>query len=404
MRLAAVVTGGGRAVLALPIGYLSLLTVAAWVASARRRRPPPTTQVRFAILVPAHDEEAVIGAALAGFAALAYPTDRFTVHVVADHCTDGTVALARDAGVDVREKESGVAARGRRCSGRSVSSSTRRPPATGRSTRSSSSTPTRSSPRASSPQRPLGSTPARRAVQGQYRVREPGQSTATALRAAASSVRHHLRPFGRTTLGGSCGLFGNGMVFTADLLRSREWTNHLTEDIELQNELLLDGVRVAYEPDAVVEALMPTSLDASRTQNERWERGRIELARRFVPPLLRLARRDRSRRVAAIDAVADHLVPPLSVLAAATVATAVGGTAVALLRGSRRPLRGWGLVGALAVHVASGLVLAKAPAAVYRSLLHAPAMVLWKVRLWGRMLTRPGAEGWTRTARATEER
>ena len=50
----------------------------------------------------------------------------------------------------------------------------------------------------------------------------------------------------------------------------------------------------------------------------------------------------------------------------------------------------------------SGLVLAKAPASVYRSLLHAPAMVVWKVRLWARMLVRPGAEGWARTARAAD--
>jgi hypothetical protein len=28
-------------------------------------------------------------------------------------------------------------------------------------------------------------------------------------------------------------------------------------------------------------------------------------------------------------------------------------------------------------------------------------MVVWKLRLWSRMLLRPGAEGWARTARAT---
>ncbi len=84
-----------------------------------------------------------------------------------------------------------------------------------------------------------------------------------------------------------------------------------------------------------------------------------------------------------------------------TGATAVASTALAWLRGAKRPLKGWGLVVALTVHVVSGLVLAKAPASVYRSLLHAPAMVVWKLRLWGRMLLRPGAEGWARTARAT---
>jgi hypothetical protein len=57
---------------------------------------------------------------------------------------------------------------------------------------------------------------------------------------------------------------------------------------------------------------------------------------------------------------------------------------------------------ALVVHVLSGLVLAEAPAAVYRSLLRAPGLVLWKVRLWARMVVRPGAEGWARTAREPE--
>jgi hypothetical protein len=44
-------------------------------------------------------------------------------------------------------------------------------------------------------------------------------------------------------------------------------------------------------------------------------------------------------------------------------------------------------------------VLSKAPAAVYRALLHAPALIVWKLRLWVRMVVRPGAEGWARTAR-----
>ena len=123
-------------------------------------------------------------------------------------------------------------------------------------------------------------------MQGQYRVRDPGASTAAALRSAALALRHHLRPLGRTALGGSCGLFGNGMAFRAEVLRARAWTDHLTEDIELQMELLLEGVLVAYAPDAVVEAEMPTTLEGARTQNERWERGRIELARRYVPRLV----------------------------------------------------------------------------------------------------------------------
>ena len=175
-------------------------------------------------------------------------------------------------------------------------------------------------------------------------------------------------------------------------------------------ELLLDGILVRYAPAAVVEALMPPTLEGAQTQNERWERGRLDLAKRYVPQLLRRAVRpapDRSAprvpRVAALDGALDHLVPPLSVLATATGGVAVAGSAVSLLRGSGRHWPGWLLVAALGGHVVSGLVLAKLPASVYRSLLHAPAMVVWKVRLWLRVLTPADDVDWVRTARTVED-
>lgn len=388
-----------RGVLAVPIGYLTLLTASAWVETIRRRPPAPSTPSRFAILVPAHDEEAVIADTLASLARLDYPSDRFAVHVVADHCTDATVEIAADAGVDVRENRSGQRGKGPALQwllGQVLAEGDvhRRP--VDAVVIVDADTLVDPAFLAAVSGRLAGGD---KVVQGQYLVRDPATSTATALRSAALALRHHLRPLGRTAIGGSCGLFGNGMVFAADVLRHRTWSDHLTEDIELQNELLLDGVLVAYEPTAVVRAAMPTSLEAARTQNERWERGRIELARRYVPRLIALARGDRNLRVAAVDGALDHAVPPLSVLAAATGGVAAAGTVVAAARGRGRPGRGWGLVVLLAVHVVSGLVLSRAPVAVYRSLLHAPALVVWKVRLWGRMLVRPGSEGWARTAR-----
>jgi hypothetical protein len=187
------------------------------------------------------------------------------------------------------------------------------------------------------------------------------------------------------------------MAFTSDVLRGRDWSGHLTEDIEFQMELLLDGILVAYAPDAIVEAEMPVTLEGARTQNERWERGRIELARRYIPRLARaVVDPATTNRAAAVDAIADHLVPPLSVLAAALGGVSVASAAVGGRAASRT---GIVLCTALGAHVLSALVLARAPASVYRALLHAPPMVLWKVRLWLRMLAGPGEGGWVRTAR-----
>ncbi len=57
--------------------------------------------VTVTVLIPAHNEESCLGATLASLRAQSPPPDR--VVVVADNCTDGTVALAREAGVEVVE-------------------------------------------------------------------------------------------------------------------------------------------------------------------------------------------------------------------------------------------------------------------------------------------------------------
>ncbi|MEQ6901177.1 glycosyltransferase family 2 protein [Nocardioides sp. YIM 152588] len=59
--------------------------------------------VTVTVLIPAHDEEACLGATLASLRAQSVPPDR--IIVVADNCTDGTVALARAAGVEVFETD-----------------------------------------------------------------------------------------------------------------------------------------------------------------------------------------------------------------------------------------------------------------------------------------------------------
>ncbi|MET0143885.1 MAG: glycosyltransferase family 2 protein [Ilumatobacteraceae bacterium] len=403
----AVVLRAASVGLAVPVAYLTVLTAVAWGATAVRwRRPRASTAAagrarrRFAVLVPAHDEAQVIAETLGALQRVEYPDDRYEVHVLADHCSDGTAAIARSLGACVHEIDGELRGKGPALAG-----------AIARLT----------DPELVSDDDPLGAIvvvdadtivapgfllaldaafeAGADAVQGHYRVLEPGGSTGAALRAAALASRHHLRPLARTTLGASSGLYGNGMAFTPRLLAGRKWSNHLTEDIELQQELLLDGTCVAYAPDAVVEAAMPATLEGATTQNERWERGRIELARRYVPRLVRRAVTRRGReRVAAVDGVLDHVTPPMSVLVAAVGVVGAAGAGVALVRGRR--LRGsLVLPAAVTVHVLSGLILDEAPRSVYRSLLHAPSMVLWKVRLWGRMLVRRGEMDWVRTAR-----
>jgi cellulose synthase/poly-beta-1,6-N-acetylglucosamine synthase-like glycosyltransferase len=413
-RLSGVVGGAVGATAAAPIvlssltGYLMVLTGAAWWARLHDRqttpiRDEPTT--RFAILVPAHNEERLIATTLRSLLRTDYPDDLFEVHVVADHCTDQTAEIVRAAGIEVHEHIDPE------------------PPGKG---------PALAWLRSRLDERGclhdvvvvidadsivdhrfLRVLDARfdggaRVVQAHYAVRDVEDSANAGVRAAALALRHFVRPLGRNALGASCGLYGNGMAFAADVLRRRKMSAHLTEDLELQTELVLEGEIVVFAPDAVVEAEIPTTLEASQTQNERWERGRIDLARRSIPRLLRRAVRARGRqRLVAIDTAFDHAVPPLSVLAAATVGLAGWFAVASRLLPSRLVRAGWrasqfALLG-LGIHVVLGLRVARAPGAVYRSLLRAPRAIAWKVSLWLRMLVRPGQVHWIRTTRNAEQ-
>src|SRR5262249_45394175 len=85
------------------VTYLLFLTLSALVT--RPAVPRRAQQCRrFAVLVPAHNEEAVIGRLVANLATLDYPSERYDVCVVADNCTDATAAIARAHGARVFER------------------------------------------------------------------------------------------------------------------------------------------------------------------------------------------------------------------------------------------------------------------------------------------------------------
>ena len=76
-------------------------TLAGRLGRAGGRKSPevPPAATTFAVLIPAHNEEAALPAALASLAAQDYPADCVRVYVVADNCTDRTAEVAGAAGL-----------------------------------------------------------------------------------------------------------------------------------------------------------------------------------------------------------------------------------------------------------------------------------------------------------------
>ena len=400
----------GGTVLYLVTLLLSALAAKRHRSASRSPLPPGRGEARFAFVVPAHDEEVVIGATLDSLNRIDYPRDRYEVVVVADNCTDTTARIARDAGATVL-KRTNRDLRGKgyalewafslllqRDAGAEdaveafvvVDADTEVAPGFLRAMESAlwADLP--------APATAEGRRRHRRALQGRYGVLNVGDSWRSALMAAAFDLFNHVKPLGRDHLGMSVGLKGNGMAFTRGTLETARWSGHsITEDIDYGLDLLQShGVVVGYVPEAVVRAQMPVTASQAASQRERWERGRYLLLKERALPLLATGlRRGDLRRV---EASLDLMTPPLAELAALHLLWGL------LTVGALRLLPG-GLPGNPAVwtalpaasllgylfYVIVGLRAADAPPEAYRALLRAPLYAPWKFALYAARFLRP---------------
>ena len=372
--------------------YVVMLALVAFLG--RPARPPDGACTRrFAILVPAHNEQLLLGRLLENVQQIAYPKDRFDTFVVADNCDDGTAALALARGARVYERFNRVL----QGKGHALCWLLQNIREEGHVydafvVLDADSVVSPNFLRRMDARLAAGS----QVIQAYYSVLNSADSPVAALRYAALAALHYLRPLGRSVLGLSCGLKGNGMCFSAPILDRFDWQWFtLAEDVEFHLALVRAGIRVDFASEATVLADMPVTLEQAESQNARWERGRLEFLRSYVPVLFweGLAQRSWLR----IDAAVEQLIPPLSVPVALGSLCLVLGLALSLPVPTA--FAALSLAGQLG-YLLAGLALVKAPAKAYLALSHAPIYVAWKVALYGRAFLGMRNLRWIRTARS----
>jgi 1,2-diacylglycerol 3-beta-glucosyltransferase len=385
------VLAGALALELLLVGYLLILGALALLVPARRLSAGPGAR-RFAVLVPAHDEEALIGRLVANLNQLDYPRDRYDVCVVADNCTDATASIARGLGARVFERFNTT----ERAKGFALRWLLRQLESAGESfdayvviDADSVVAPNFLSAMDSRLERGA------QAVQAYYSVLNAHDSALAGLRYAALAAVHYLRPLGRSALGLSTGLKGNGMCFTGQVLRQFAWNWFtLAEDVEFHLALVEHGVRVEFAAETWVKGDMPVTLGQAASQNARWERGRLQLIRSHLPRLMWHGLRQRS--ALRLDAAAEQLIPPLSV----PFAVGVGALALAWLLGNLSLIAvAAGCLAGYVVYLLVALILVRAPLRIYLTLGMAPLYIGWKVSLYARALLGARGTAWVRTAR-----
>ena len=380
--------------LALPATAVSLYLLVLTLLS----RAPPTAlrssrRLRFDVIVPAHNEAAVIEGVVANLRKLDWPADGFRVLVVADNCTDSTAALARAAGAEVLERHD-TEHRGK---GHALDFAFRASRAKGwayavvvvdADTEVSANLIEAFAARIEN---------GAKAVQAHYGVLNSQASWRTRLMSIALASFHRVRSRARERLQLSCGLRGNGWSITHGLLQQVPYRAFsLAEDIEYGIDLGLAGYRVHYADEAHVAAMMVPDEEAARTQRRRWEDGRLQLIRSKTLPLLRESM-GRGGAVC-LDLAFDLLVLPLSYVVL-NVAVLIVFAGVSLLWEPSMEIWLWLGLGcgmSLLLYVLRGWQLSGVGMRGLMDLGRAPFFVLWKVLL---MLRAHESAEWVRTKR-----
>lgn len=238
---------------------------------------------KFMAIIPAHNEEAVIGNLLESLNKQDYPKELLDIYVIADNCTDNTVAIARDLGAIVYErndptkKTKGYAMQWflakkieenadydaffvfdadnivtpnftmemnkKLCQGEEV-------------------------------------------VQGYRDIKNPSDTWVTAGYALFYWTMHRFYHLARYNIGLSPLLNGTGFMVKFDVVKEKGWnTKTLTEDIEFSLINIIEGRKLGWATDAIVYDEQPLGFKQSWTQRTRWSVGHIQCFKLYVKDL-----------------------------------------------------------------------------------------------------------------------
>ncbi len=351
-------------------------------------RPHP----KAAILIPAHDEAAGLGATLAAIVPQIGSPD--PVIVIADNCSDDTAAIARAAGVVAIERSDAVLRGKGYALDFGIEHLKSDPPEVvlmfdADCIAGSGCIATLA----------IEAQRLRRPVQALYLIRATNDSLVARVSEFAQRVRNWVRPSGMRRLGMPCQLMGSGMGFHWSLFaRQSVASGHLTEDLQLGLAFAKQGVYPVFCPSATVDSQAVTDPEGAAVQRTRWEHGHLGTIFTEWPSLAFLSIRTLDTKLAAL--AWDLAVPPLALFSTMLF----GAMLLALLAGFAG-IGWWPAIGiAIAIAMLLGtIVLAQRRFArdliqLREILLLAPLYVVRKVPVYFRFLVRRQVE-WVRTKR-----
>ena len=394
----AVKLAGVTVLIALVLAPLALLTFCFAVelfvgVKPLRQEAAPGKRASAVIVVPAHNEAAILESRLSALVTTA--SGRARIMLVADNCTDSTAEIARRLGVSVVERFDHE----RRGKGFALDFARQSleadPPEVvlivdADCTMDGESI-SRLVSRCAAANRPC------QAVNLQAPTRD--SSPAVQLSTFAFYIKNVVRQRALQRIAGRVHLLGTGMALPWPVFARTELaTDHIVEDLKMGLELAEAGHGPLFVEDAAVWSSAETE-KSTLAQRQRWEGGFLQNALRTGPAMLLrcVGRGDARGAWAAIDL----LIPPFALLLTLDVAALVSAVVVTwLTTAAQWPLLVLG--GSIAL-AGAGLVLAwingGSRFVSLSGLARAPLYILWKLPLYLGLVRSGAPKEWVRTNR-----
>jgi cellulose synthase/poly-beta-1,6-N-acetylglucosamine synthase-like glycosyltransferase len=378
--------------LSVPIGLFCLEVALSLVPRRRILTDQQHGSPRIAVLIPAHNESAVIARTLQTLLPTVPAGCR--VVVVADNCTDDTAAIARRLGAEAIERS----AADRRGKGFALDFGLAHL--------------AKDPPQAvvfldadcqvrPDTVRLLGqaAVSTRRPVQGLNLCDpDPRGGELQAVSGLAFRFKNLVRTLGLARLAGLCHLTGTGMALPWPLVsRAQLADGNVVEDLQLGIDLALAGSPPLFVPEARVDSPLPQGSQAARTQRTRWEHGHLKTLLTQVPRLVGLG--IQHRRLDLCWLAVDLAIPPLALLACGWLGLWFLALASVLAGAGPAPLVALTLLGLmLAGSILAGWLAHCRRVVPLASLLAAPLYAAWKLPIYAAFLVRRQRD-WVRTQR-----
>ena len=315
-------------------------------------RPAPLAQTDFVLLIPAHNEEALLPGLLASIKQLDYPATRFRTVVVADNCRDHTAQLARRAGATCLVRTTAHPsnkAQALRYAAVKLQLSRSWPAAVVCVLDADCRLDPQFLTELNRHFAPPGAVPV---VQCSRRVDNAFESDVTVLDAAAEALRQRVGAGARRLLGLESFIFGLGCCARASVFAQLVAlpTHSLAEDKEWKAYLSRHRVPVAFCPAARLSYQAVGDGPAFQKQRKRWLSGHWAAVR--AHGLAMLGQGLGRGRLSQLDFACDLLQPPRSVLLVA----ALGFAGLAQRLGHWSLLGSWGWLAVAAGLLGFGLL------------------------------------------------